>query len=329
MKVSTVMTVYNAAWCVERALDSVMAQTRRPDEIIVCDDGSTDGTPELIEHRYGAAVTVLRLPHRNASATRAVGLGQATGDWLAFMDADDSWRPDKMERQLAFIAEHPEIRFVSSDATYVSADGVIRESWLADYFDPVVERVGDLLAPLVERCFVLMSSVMVERDAYHESGGLDPEIVYSHDYDLWMRILARHPGGLMADRLIEYFWSPGALSRRFEARYRDDLALMRRVEEGSFGRRPDLMRKAHARAASLEFDLGLMCLRSGRADEGRIRMRRALIHGPFRRRMFAVAGSMLPDWALTPLMRSAWVKETVAGARDPATHIAMEPRSSG
>src|SRR5262249_9755296 len=152
-------------------------------EIIVC-DGSTDGTPDLVEARFGPHVIVLRMPRRNASATRADGLMRARGEWLAFMDAADTWRRDKLERQLAHVRAHPEVRHISSDGTLVSAEGVVRSSWLSDYFHPVRELRGDLYALLLERCFVLMSSSMVHRDAYQAVGGMDPRIVYSHDYDL-------------------------------------------------------------------------------------------------------------------------------------------------
>ncbi len=315
MRLSVVLTVYNASWCIERALDSVMGQTRPPEEVLLCDDGSTDGTPDLVEGEFGSRVQVLRLPHRNASATRREGLARATGDWFCMLDADDRWVPDKLERQLAYLARHPEVRFLSSDGVLESADGVVRESWLADYFDPVREMVGDLLPPLVERCFPLVSSMMFEREAYEAVGGFDPAMVYSHDYDLWMRLAARYPGALMSDRLIQYFTSPGALSRNFEARYRDDLELMRRIERGGLGHRPELERLAAERAAALEFDLALLCLKSGRVPEGHDRMRRAMLRGPLRRRLLAAAGAWLPPALLRRLVRSSWLKLLVQGAR--------------
>ena len=321
MKVSAVFAVYNATWCVERALDSVLGQTVPPDEILVCDDGSTDGTPELIESSFGSAVTVLRLPHRNASAARADGLARARGDWLAFVDADDTWLPHKLEAQLEYLARHPEVRHVSSDGVYVSSDRVLRESWLSDYFDPVRELNGDLLALLVERCFVLMSSVMVEARAYREVGGIDPKMIYSHDYDLWMRIAARHPMAVMPDRLITYFSSPNALSKRYEARHRDNLELMSRVERGELRADPALMRRGSRRAADLAYDLGVLCLRDGRAAEARPYLRRAMQEGPATRRILSAAGAMLPAWAFGPLSRLSWLRGRVHRSREVFGHI--------
>ena len=323
--VSIAMAVYNATWCVEKALDSVFAQKLPPEEVLVCDDGSTDGTPDLIERRYGERVTVLRLPHRNAAAARSVGLARARGAWLAFMDSDDVWHPEKLARQMAFLERHPEVRWLCTDGALVSADGVIRESWLSDYFQPVRDRVGDLLPVLLERCFPLMSSMLVDREAYHQVGGLNPDIAYSHDYDLWLRMAARYPGGMMSDRLVEYLYHAGQLSRRIEDRGLDDLGIMRRIERGLLGQRPDVRRTASRRAAAIEFDLALHCFRSQRMAEGRARLWRAAASGSVRRRLLALGGALLPAAALPVVMRSPLVKQAVARSRRHPRIERLEP----
>jgi glycosyltransferase involved in cell wall biosynthesis len=321
--VSVVLTVYNATWCVERALDAVVAQDFPASEIevLVCDDGSSDGTPDLVERRYGDRVRVLRLPHRNASATRGVGLAEARGKWLAFLDADDWWEPNKLSAQWAYLEAHPALRWISTDGDFVSAEGVIRESWLADYFSPVTERCGDLFPMLLHRCFPLLSSVLVERDAYHEAGGLDPAMVYSHDYDLWMRVMARHPAAVMTERLVHYWYHAGSLSRRLEARHRDDLALMERVARGEL--RPDAAtrRVGRRRASSLAFQVAVSCLRDGRVADARGMFRRALVGGPLTRRALAAAGCVLPAGLLPALARMPGLKRRIAGARDPVRSI--------
>lgn len=314
-RVSVVIAAYNAAWCIERALDSVLAGTRLPHEVLVCDDGSTDDTADRVASRYGPPVRVLRLPHRNSPSARRVGLEEAVGEWLAFMDSDDVWDPPKLERQLEFIAAHPELRWISSDGRLFSSEGTVRESWLSDYFEPVRTLVGDLFPLLVERCFPLMSSVMVERRAYHEVGGIHTGIPYSHDYDLWLRVTARYPGAVLGEPLIGYFTHPGQMSRRLEQRHRDDLHVMRRVASGVMGRRPAEQRVARSRAAALEFDLAIGCFRSGRRREGRLRMLRAASAGPVRRRLVALAAAMAPGGIQRSLVRSTGIRQLVARAR--------------
>jgi glycosyltransferase involved in cell wall biosynthesis len=314
VRITTALTVYNATWCVERAIQSVLDQTEPVHEILVADDGSTDGTPELVESRFGDRVRLLRLPHRNASATRKTAIAQATGDWIAFLDADDWWAPEKIERQRRFLERHPEVRWMSTDGRYVSERGVLRESWLDVYFEPVRDLVGDLLPLLVERCFPLMSSSLCAREAYEAVGGLDPDIVYSHDYDLWVRLAARYPGGVLAERLVDYWTGPGTLSRFFEARYRDDLGIMRRIEANP-ALSADVRRRAARRAAGIEFDIALVALRSGRLVEARERLRAASRHGPLSRRALAAVGAWMPPAAMGPVSRSGWLKERVQEAR--------------
>ncbi len=255
MKISVLLTTYDAAWCVTRALDSVFAQTRPADEVIVGDDGSTDDTVARIERRYGERVRVLRLPHRGLTPARRATFEAAAGGWLAPLDADDWWEPTKLERQVAFLAQHPEVKWVGTDGVYVGAEGVIRPSWLSDYFHPVHELHGDLLSLLIERCFPLVSSMLIEREAYFASGGYDLGIPYSQDYDLWMKLAGTHAGGILAEPLIHYWSSPGQLSRRLEARDRDDLELMRRVAAGYYRRDRALQERGAVRACALAFEL--------------------------------------------------------------------------
>jgi glycosyltransferase involved in cell wall biosynthesis len=317
IKISAVLTCYNAAWCIERSIDSVLAQNRPADEILVSDDGSTDDTVPLIERRYGDRVRILKLPHRGLTPSRRAAVDAASGNWIALLDADDEWLPQRLEAQVATLERHPELRWVSSDGVFVSDTAVLRESWLADYFDPVRDTVGDLYPTLVKRCWPLVSSSLFEARAYHDVGGFDVDMVWSQDYDLWLRLAARFPAAMLSDRLIRYYSSPGQLSRRIEERYRDDLKLMRRVADGTLRRDAPLQRIAAGRAAALEFDLGVMCLRSGRTKEGRVRlMRAAAAPGPLRRRALALVGAVVPGWSLRRLMHSTWVKGTVKGARE-------------
>lgn len=303
MRVSVVITAWNAAWCIERALDSLMAQTRAPEEILLGDDGSTDDTVARVEARYGNRIRILRLPHQGLTPSRKAGLAAASGEWLALMDADDAWMPAKLERQVAFLERNREVRWISTDGAYVGAEGVLRASWLSDYFHPVRDLHGDLYPALIERCFPLVSSMLIERGAYEESGGFDPAISYSQDYDLWLRLAARHPGAVIGEPLVMYWSSPGQLSRRIEERYRDDLLLMQRVASGALRDDPALKARGATRAAELEFSLALRCLRSGRSAEARARFGRAGSHGSWSRRGLARTLAALPDWALAALGR--------------------------
>ena len=313
--VSLVLTCYNAAWCVERALDSVFAQTRVPEELVVSDDGSTDDTVERITRRY-EGVRVLRLPHRGLTASRSAAIEAARGPWLALMDADDVWLPNKIERQMEVVSHHPEVAWVSTDGALVGEEGTIAESWLSRYFQPVEDLVGDLFPHVVQRCFPLVSSSLFRKSAYSAIGGLDLDVEYSQDYGLWLRLSARYPAALMKERLIQYWSGPTQMSKRIEERYRDDKRLMERVARGEYRRDPAAQRVAREKVASFEFELGVICLRSGRFAEGRRHLwHAATLPGPLNRRALALFGAATPRGALRRLMHSPWLKTTVQGAR--------------
>jgi len=113
--VSVVMPAYNVAWCVGRAVDSVLAQDYERRELIVVNDGSTDETRALLAG-YGERVTVIDQENRGMSAARNAGIRRARGDYVAFLDADDRWLPGKLSRQVELMETRPELGFCSTAA---------------------------------------------------------------------------------------------------------------------------------------------------------------------------------------------------------------------
>lgn len=313
--VSVVLVTYDAAWCVVRALDSVFAQTIRPAEVIVCDDGSSDGTPELLEAQYAGSVRVLRLPHRNAAVSRRKGLALARMPWVAFLDADDWWAPTKLERQMAWLEQRPQVRWLATDGEYVSARGVLLSSWLSKYFRPVRDSEGDFFALLVQRCFPLVSSILIDRACYEEVGGLDEELPYSHDYDLWLRLASRHPGGVMAEKLVSYWCNPDGLSACYEGRYADDLKILQRVASGAIGGSQQVRRMAAERASARALQLGMWCLRCKQMENAHVYFKHASMQGPWWRRVVATLCARVPHRAIGYLRRSSLLRRLAVVVR--------------
>jgi glycosyltransferase involved in cell wall biosynthesis len=124
MKVSAVIPAFNRRTYIPRAIDSVIRQTVPVDEILVIDDGSTDGTAEDIESRYGEAVRVVRQPNSGVSMARWRGVREARGEWVAFLDSDDEWTPDR-NRELLQVADHvpADLAWIFGDSRFVTDDG--------------------------------------------------------------------------------------------------------------------------------------------------------------------------------------------------------------
>jgi len=172
--VSVIIPAYNAASYIERAVNSALEQSRAPLEVIVVDDGSQDRTAEVVS-RFPAPVRLIRKPNGGPASARNLGARHAQGAWLALLDADDWWMPDKLQVQLCHAAD--------------LSVGVIH--CLPGH---QVTTVPDKLSfrNMWERNWIINSSVLIRRQAFEELGGFNeaPDLISVEDYNLWVRIAA-------------------------------------------------------------------------------------------------------------------------------------------
>ncbi|MGA9753776.1 MAG: glycosyltransferase family A protein [Desulfobaccales bacterium] len=193
--VSVIIPTYNRAALVGQALASVQAQSFRDFEVLVVDDGSTDATPEVLAG--WREVRVLRHPRRRGvSAARNTGVACARGEWLAFLDSDDLWRPAKLARQMAYLADRPDLRLCQTDETWVRRGVRVNQ--------PLTHRkvAGWIFGPSLERCMVSPSAVVLHRRVFEDHGGFDTTLAAGEDYDLWLRLTWRYEVGLVDEPLV-------------------------------------------------------------------------------------------------------------------------------
>ena len=184
--VSVVIPTHDRLALLMEAIDSVRAQSYAPIELIVVDDGSTDGTSDRLRAEPG--LRLLRIDHNGRpGAVRNAGVAVATGDYLAFLDSDDLWMPDKLALQMELLRASPGTPIVHS-----------RELWLRDGH-PVSQagqrhrRAGWLFADAVRKCIVGPSTVVLHRAVLREVGGFREDLEIAEDYELWLRVTARFP----------------------------------------------------------------------------------------------------------------------------------------
>ena len=200
-EISVVIPAFNAAETIERTLDSVLAQTSAPAEIIVIDDGSTDATCEVIA-RYGDAIRVLSQSNAGPAAARNYGLRESKSDWVAFLDADDVWLPKKLERQLPHCQSGVGLVhcYEFEDHDKYQGDGLDFETlWSQNY-------IGT-------------STVIVSKNTLERIGGFveDRVLMCIEDYNLWLRIAASEDRIVtVKETLSHYTPSSGNLSSQFE-----------------------------------------------------------------------------------------------------------------
>jgi glycosyltransferase involved in cell wall biosynthesis len=176
--IAAVIPVHNRVGTVTRALESVLSQTRRPDEIVVVDDGSTDATPAVVRG-FGSEVTLIQQPQGGASAARNTGVASSSSDFVAFLDSDDIWVPDHLARMdEAITATSGAAWLYFSDMTFADAYGGGRV-WKNAHFsldDAFELRERDkqwLFTPIQP---IMIQASVVSRDAYLSVGGSDPNL---------------------------------------------------------------------------------------------------------------------------------------------------------
>lgn len=186
--VSVIVPAYQQRRWVVEALDSVFAQTYPGIEVIVVDDGSTDGTADVVRERFGDSVHVVRQTNRGLAAARNAGLALARGELIQFLDADDRLAPDKIALQVEALAGHP-----GSDVAYCDYAFFPDTPPRARRGAPLapVDASGELLEALLEGNFIASHAALLRRAAVLDVGGFDASLRGAEDYDLWLRLAAR------------------------------------------------------------------------------------------------------------------------------------------
>lgn len=182
-KVSVVIPTYNRRDLVQRAIQSVLDQTYRDFEIIVIDDGSTDGTRAAVEGRE--RVRYLRQTNGGPASARNLGIREAQGEFIAFLDSDDVWLPEFLTSQVDVLSRYPEVALVcarSSVGNKEAKDFPLRRKLIT----------GDLYARLYDRSFVRTPTVVVRKSCLDAVGCFNESYPWSEDHDLWLRIARKY-----------------------------------------------------------------------------------------------------------------------------------------
>jgi hypothetical protein len=203
--ISVVVPCYNQAHYLGEAIESALAQSYRPLEVVVVDDGATDSTFEVAT-AY-SEVRCVRQPNEGLAAARNAGLRDSRGEHVVFLDADDRLLPDALRVGAATLDAHPEAAFVVGRYRRIAADGTA----LPVSRRPRVER--DHYASLVRRCWIAMpATVMYRRAVLDAIGAFDPALRCAEDYDLYLRIARRFPIVDHYEEVAEYRQHPGTIS---------------------------------------------------------------------------------------------------------------------
>ena len=193
--VSVIIPTFNRWPWVGEAIESVLAQSFADFELIVVDDGSTDDTARELA-KFGSRLRLLRQPNRGVSAARNLAVRHGRGSYLAFLDSDDLWLPEKLAVQTSFMEQNPAVQICQTEEIWIRNG--IRVNPKAKHRKPS----GEIFFPSLKLCLVSPSAVMLTRKLFERVGGFDENFPVCEDYDLWLRIAVDHSVSLIDEALV-------------------------------------------------------------------------------------------------------------------------------
>jgi glycosyltransferase involved in cell wall biosynthesis len=223
--VSVIIPVFNGEKYLRASIESVLAQSIDDYELIVVDDGSTDGSPE-IALTYGSRVSYVRKPNGGVASALNLGIREAKGRYISWLSHDDMFLPDKLEKQLAFLMQFKEYKACYTDYQIIDGAGnVIRTVQTPWYPKP------DVFRALFAGMYINGSSMLIERTVFRKVGFFDESRLYSQDSDMWFRMLRHFDIGRVPEALLQWRSHPTQGSRSTEVFLRDAQVMYRSAFE--------------------------------------------------------------------------------------------------
>ncbi len=207
--ISIIIPTFNRSALLKRALDSIYEQTVSGYEVIVIDDGSTDGTADMIRVDYPNAHYHYQ-SNAGVSFARNNGVKRAKGTWLAFLDSDDEWVPQKLENQLKLLNSFPEYKICHTEEIW------IRNGIRVNQMKKHQKRGGWIFSRCLPLCAMSPSSIAIHRSVFEDVGYFDTQLPACEDYDLWLRITAKYPVLYIKEpQILKYGGHEDQLSQKY------------------------------------------------------------------------------------------------------------------
>jgi glycosyltransferase involved in cell wall biosynthesis len=190
-QISVVIPTYNRATLLIKALKSVQDQTLQPKEVIIVDDGSSDDTFKHLSSFHSTLnIVVLHQENSGVSSARNKGIQNASGTYIAFLDSDDTWHAHKLEQQMQFHQQHPEILCSYTDELWIRNEKILPQKSHQKKEHPTFLNS-------LQQCKIGASTFMAHQKLFEKVGYFDPVLRVCEDYDFWLRILLNHSIGFL------------------------------------------------------------------------------------------------------------------------------------
>lgn len=281
MKVTVIIPTYNYASFIGNAIKSVLAQTCKDWDIIVMDDGSTDNTKAVVEkfvREYPGRIFYHVQKNQGSGAARNNAIRLATGEYIAFLDADDLWLPGKLEHQMKLFQNDPQLTLVYSNA-YLVRKGRILGAYIRP--DDKCRINEDLFYNLLLRNFIPFASTVVKRSVFDEHLWFDETLYSAQDFEWLMRVIRRHKAGYVDKCLVRYRMHTANVSNRLDIRHKNNLTIIDR----NLSLYPEMAQKLghrlKVRLAEQHYSYGYTLFAAQRMREAREQFAEAIFFSPF------------------------------------------------
>jgi|TARA_B100001964_G_C14195672_1_gene583201 glycosyltransferase involved in cell wall biosynthesis len=207
--VSVIIPVYNRVKVIDRSINSVINQTYPINEIIVIDDGSNDGTYDLVKRNFPQVILKYQ-ENKGVSNARNVGIKLAKSKWIAFLDSDDEWLPKKVEEQISLLNINLSFKICHTDEVW------IRNQVRVNPMKKHRKYGGDIYNKCLPLCVISPSSIIIHKDIFNDIGLFDEELPVCEDYDMWLRICSKYSVLFLDQKLInKYGGHDDQLSKKY------------------------------------------------------------------------------------------------------------------
>ncbi|HED36471.1 MAG TPA: glycosyltransferase [Gammaproteobacteria bacterium] len=220
--VSVVIPAFNSEKYITECIDSVLNQSYKNTEILIIDDGSTDGTVNIVSGYINDKIKLFHQKNSGSGAARNHGVKQASGEWIAFIDADDIWLPNKLEKQLGLCSNH----IWSHTDLYFHGDVYPKHTKTTEFTE---KHSGFILKNLLVENSIGTSSVVIKKKTFDEYGGFDTNLRALQDWDLWLRVAEKHQVCYFDEPLVYYRVHSSSVSRNVRKTWPYHFYLINRI----------------------------------------------------------------------------------------------------
>lgn len=249
-KISVIIPTYNYGEYVSEALDSVLAQTYKDYEIIVIDDGSTDNTKDIvgkyIENSIGN-IKYIYQENKGVSNARNTGIKNARGEYIAFLDADDIWFPDKLELQMDLFEKNPELGLVFCNTFSFNEHSSSKKTGFQ--LNPAGEP-AKILQSLVIRNRISTNTVIVKKRYFDKTGLFDEDLRFGEDYDMWLRIAKYYKVDYLNTVLTKYRLHVNNLSKINKEKEERVIIDMIKIRKRALQENPEIFKNMNSRTSN-------------------------------------------------------------------------------